>query len=67
MCPDSTHHTLTVRHVCERILAQLSRVIQRDSSVSEASPQDLYVALAEDECIYGWFSRLKGEPPSTKL
>jgi hypothetical protein len=50
-----------LRHVCEHILSQLARVVVRDSSIAVAGPQDLYVALCEDESIYGLFTRMKGK------
>lgn len=51
---------LTYRHVCEHVLRQLSRVVARDSSIAVAGVQDLYVALCEDESIWGLFKRLQG-------
>lgn len=54
-------HKLTYRHICEHVLAQLSRVVARDSSIATAGVQDLYVALCEDESIWGLFKRLQGE------
>jgi len=49
------------RHVCEHVLRQLSRVVARDSSIAVAGVQDLYVALCEDESIWGLFKRLQGK------
>lgn len=49
------------RHVCEHVLSQLARVVARDSSIAVAGVQDLYVALCEDENIWGLFKRLQGE------
>lgn len=49
------------RHVCEHVLGQLARVVARDSSIAVAGVQDLYVALCEDESIWGLFKRLQGE------
>jgi hypothetical protein len=56
---------LTSRHVCEHVLRQLSRVVARDSSIAVAGVQDLYVALCEDESIWGLFKRLQGKLPFT--
>lgn len=52
---------LTHRHICEHVLGQLSRVVARDSSIAVAGVQDLYVALCEDESIWGLFKRLQGK------
>ncbi|WVQ71617.1 hypothetical protein IAR50_001157 [Cryptococcus sp. DSM 104548] len=53
--------TAVIEHICEHILAQLARVVARDSGKSVASPQDLYTALCEDESIWGVFKRLKAK------
>jgi len=58
---------LTSRHVCEHVLRQLSRVVARDSSIAIAGVQDLYVALCEDESIWGLFKRLQGKLPVPSL
>ena len=55
------------RHVCEHVLRQLSRVVARDSSIAVAGVQDLYVALCEDESIWGLFKRLQGKLHSSSL
>ena len=49
------------RHVCEHVLSQLARVVARDSSIAVAGVPDLYVALCEDESVWGFFKRMKGE------
>ncbi|ODO03425.1 hypothetical protein L198_02272 [Cryptococcus wingfieldii CBS 7118] len=53
--------TAVIEHICEHILAQLARVVARDSGSSVASPQDLYTALCEDESIWGVFKRMKAK------
>ncbi|ODO11498.1 hypothetical protein I350_00278 [Cryptococcus amylolentus CBS 6273] len=53
--------TAIIEHLCEHILAQLARVVARDSGSSVASPQDLYTALCEDESIWGVFQRMKAK------
>ncbi len=43
------------------ILSNVGRVASRDSSRSYANSQDLFVALCEDDAIYGLFKSMKGE------
>lgn len=50
------------RHVCEHILSSVARIVARDSGTAVAGPQDLYTALCEDESVWGFFKRMKGEP-----
>lgn len=45
-----------VRH----ILGNVAKVTARDSSQTDATIQDLYTALCEDESIYGMFKSMKG-------
>ena len=42
------------------ILGNLARVVGRDASRATAQVADLYVALCEDETIYGLFKTMKG-------
>lgn len=69
---DHSHHRVSLakrsviqlndhRHVCEHILSSVAR-IARDSETAVAGPQDLYTALCEDESVWGFFKRMKGEP-----
>ena len=53
------------RHVCEHVLSALSRVMGRDSGKSSASVEDLFTAVAEDDSIWGFFTRMNGksDPP----
>lgn len=48
--------SITVRH----ILSNVGRVIARDSSRANATVNDLFVALCEDDSIYGLFKNMKG-------
>jgi hypothetical protein len=48
--------TLFPRH----ILSNVGRVASRDSSRTSATVQDLFVALCEDDSIYGLFKSMKG-------
>ncbi|RXK36716.1 hypothetical protein M231_06023 [Tremella mesenterica] len=59
LAPAALWLTAILEHVCEHVLAQLARVVARDSSISTASVQDLYVALCEDESVWGIFKRMK--------
>jgi len=45
-----------VRH----ILSNVGRVAARDSSRTYATTNDLFVALCEDDSIYGFFRSMKG-------
>lgn len=40
----------------------MARVVGRDASRSTAQVADLYVALCEDETVYGLFKTMKGMP-----
>lgn len=42
------------------ILSNVGRVAARDSSRTSATVQDLFVALCEDDSIYGLFKTMKG-------
>jgi hypothetical protein len=52
----STMLTIIGRH----ILSNVSRVAARDSSRASATVEDLFVALCEDDSIYGLFKSMKG-------
>lgn len=45
-------------------MSNVGRVATRDSSRATATVQDLYVALCEDDSIYGLFKTMKGQYPS---
>lgn len=49
-------NSLVARH----ILSNAGRVTARDSSRSTATLQDLFIALCEDDAIYGLFKNMKG-------
>jgi hypothetical protein len=42
------------------ILSNVGRVASRDSSRTAATADDLFVALCEDDSIYGFFKTMKG-------
>ena len=46
---------------CRHVLSNVSRVAARDSSRTLATVQDLFIALGEDDAIYGMFKSMKGE------
>jgi hypothetical protein len=46
--------------VGRHILSNVGRVAARDSSRTSATVEDLFVALCEDESIYGLFKSMKG-------
>jgi hypothetical protein len=52
--------TYQCRHIADHVLQQLARVVARDSSITSAGVQDLYVALCEDQTVWGFFKRMKG-------
>lgn len=65
LAPASLYLTALVEHVGERTLAALARVVARDSSTKgKAELQDVYVALCEDEAMWGLFKRMEGECPA---
>ncbi|KAF8345563.1 hypothetical protein F5887DRAFT_884708 [Amanita rubescens] len=45
--------------IVEHILSNVAKVTARDSSRTDATIQDLYTALCEDESIYGMFKSMK--------
>lgn len=59
LAPAGLWLTAILEHVCEHILSQLARVVARDSGIASAGVQDLYVALCEDESVWGLFKKMK--------
>jgi hypothetical protein len=47
-------------HPQRHLLGNIARVVGRDASRASAQVGDLYVALSEDEAIYGLFKTMKG-------
>lgn len=47
-------------HPQRHLLGNIARVVGRDASRASAQVGDLYVALSEDETIYGLFKTMKG-------
>ncbi|KZT42968.1 hypothetical protein SISSUDRAFT_1125212 [Sistotremastrum suecicum HHB10207 ss-3] len=59
IAPAALYLTAILESVCQHILANVGRVVARDSSRTIAHVHDLYVALCEDESIYGLFKVMK--------
>ncbi|OBZ70223.1 hypothetical protein A0H81_09784 [Grifola frondosa] len=59
LCP-LTHASILDLSASEHILSNVSRVAARDSSRTLATVQDLFVALCEDDSMYGMFKTMKG-------
>ncbi|KZT29444.1 hypothetical protein NEOLEDRAFT_1175130 [Neolentinus lepideus HHB14362 ss-1] len=57
--PAALYLTAILESICEHVLANVGRVATRDSSRSTATVHDLYIALCEDDAIYGFFKTLK--------
>lgn len=57
--PAALYLTAIIEHVCEHVLSNTGRVASRDSSRSTATLQDLFIALCEDDAIYGLFRIMK--------
>jgi len=48
-------------HLCRHVLSNVGRVAARDSSRTYANINDLFVALCEDDSIYGLFKTMRGQ------
>ncbi|KIO12460.1 hypothetical protein M404DRAFT_677760 [Pisolithus tinctorius Marx 270] len=59
LAPASLYLTAIIESICEHVLSNVSRVVARDSSRATANSQDLFVALCEDNTIYGLFKNMK--------
>ncbi|KNZ76055.1 hypothetical protein J132_00331, partial [Termitomyces sp. J132] len=59
LAPASLYLTAILEAICEHILSNVSRVVARDSSRTNATAQDLFVALCEDHTIYDLFKKMK--------
>ncbi|KII95279.1 hypothetical protein PLICRDRAFT_208916 [Plicaturopsis crispa FD-325 SS-3] len=59
VAPAALYLTAILEAICEHILSNVGRVAARDSSRTSATVQDLFVALCEDDSIYGLFKSLK--------
>ncbi|PFH49260.1 hypothetical protein AMATHDRAFT_5074 [Amanita thiersii Skay4041] len=59
IAPAALYLTAIVEAMCEHILTNVARVAARDSSRTNATVQDLFIALCEDESIYGLFKSMK--------
>ncbi|KIL70383.1 hypothetical protein M378DRAFT_7248 [Amanita muscaria Koide BX008] len=59
IAPASMYLTAIVEALCEHILVNVAKVTARDSSRTDATAHDLFIALCEDEAIYGMFKSMK--------
>ncbi|KAG7447582.1 uncharacterized protein BT62DRAFT_947663 [Guyanagaster necrorhizus] len=59
VAPAALYLTAILEAMCEHILSNVGRVASRDSSRTSAIVQDVFVALCEDETIYGLFKIMK--------
>ncbi|TFK72055.1 hypothetical protein BDN72DRAFT_957648 [Pluteus cervinus] len=59
VAPAALYLTAILEAICERILANVGRVVARDSSRTGATVQDLFTALCEDDSLYGTFRAMK--------
>ncbi|KAF9478399.1 hypothetical protein BDN70DRAFT_879999 [Pholiota conissans] len=57
--PAALYLTAILESMCEHILSNVGRVAARDSSRTNATVNDLFVALCEDDSIYGLFRTMK--------
>ncbi|KAF8914298.1 hypothetical protein CPB84DRAFT_1721254 [Gymnopilus junonius] len=57
--PAALYLTAILESMCEHILSNVGRVAARDSSRTSATVNDLYIALCEDDSIYGLFKTMK--------
>ncbi|KAF8638589.1 hypothetical protein AX17_002130 [Amanita inopinata Kibby_2008] len=59
IAPAALYLTAIVEAMCEHILTNVARVAARDSSRTDATVQDVFIALCEDEAIYSLFRSMK--------
>ncbi|KAF8897917.1 hypothetical protein BD779DRAFT_1492950 [Infundibulicybe gibba] len=59
VAPAALYLTAILEAICEHILSNVGRVASRDGSRTMATVQDLFVALCEDDSIYGLFRSMK--------
>ncbi|KAI0711045.1 hypothetical protein C8T65DRAFT_695490 [Cerioporus squamosus] len=59
LAPAALYLTAILEAICEHVLSNVSRVAARDSSRTLATVQDLFIALGEDDAIYGMFKIMK--------
>ncbi|KAL0580523.1 hypothetical protein V5O48_001510 [Marasmius crinis-equi] len=58
VAPAALYLTAILEAMCEHILSNVGRVAARDSSRTTATLQDVFVALCEDDSIYGLFKTM---------
>ncbi|KAK0206893.1 hypothetical protein DFS33DRAFT_1317748 [Desarmillaria ectypa] len=59
VAPAALYLTAILEAMCEHVLSNVGRVASRDSSRTSATVHDVFVALCEDETIYGLFKTMK--------
>ncbi|OCH94528.1 hypothetical protein OBBRIDRAFT_789216 [Obba rivulosa] len=59
LAPAALYLTAILESICEHILSNVSRVTARDSSRTVATVHDVFVALCEDDMIFGTFKAMK--------
>ncbi|KAG6910139.1 hypothetical protein DXG01_012898 [Tephrocybe rancida] len=59
VAPAALYLTAILEAMCEHILTSVGRVAARDSSRTNATAHDLYIALCEDDTIYGLFKSMR--------
>ncbi|KAH9948752.1 hypothetical protein B0H21DRAFT_211629 [Amylocystis lapponica] len=59
LAPAALYLTAIMESTCEHVLSNVGRVAARDSSRSIASVHDMFVAICEDDAMYGMFRTMK--------
>ncbi|KAL6307196.1 hypothetical protein BKA93DRAFT_118541 [Sparassis latifolia] len=59
LAPAALYLTAILESTCEHLLSNVSRVAARDSSRTTAILQDVFIALCEDDSMYGMFKTMK--------
>ncbi|KAF5332010.1 hypothetical protein D9758_014576 [Tetrapyrgos nigripes] len=58
VAPAALYLTAILEAMCEHILSNVGRVASRDSSRNTAAVNDVFVALCEDDSVYGLFKTM---------
>ncbi|KDQ64137.1 hypothetical protein JAAARDRAFT_27755 [Jaapia argillacea MUCL 33604] len=59
VAPAALYLTAILEAICEHILSNVGRVAARDSTKTTAAVHDVFVALCEDDAIYGLFKSMQ--------
>ncbi|KAG6840641.1 hypothetical protein C0991_005364 [Blastosporella zonata] len=59
LAPASLYLTAILEALCEHVLSNVGRVVARDSSRTNATVHDLFIALCEDHTIYDLFKKMR--------